>query len=129
MLIFDDGLQFDSKASREYCSNLGIINKYLSPAYPHSNRQAEATNKTIVNGLKKMLERAKGNWTEELPNVLWAYRTTLRRLTDKIPFSMTYKAEAVIPIKISLSSIRVAYFSRSDNDTQMVRNLDFLGER
>ena len=129
LLIFDNGLQFNSKAFREYCSNLGIINWYLSPAYPYRNRQAKATNKTIVNGLKKRLEGVKGNWAEELPNILWAYRTTLKRSTGKIPFSMTYEAEAVIPIEISLSSIRVPYFSQSDNDTQMVKNLDFLGER
>lgn len=43
---------------REYFSNLGIINRYPSPGYPQSNGQAKATNKTIVNGLKK---RAKGN--------------------------------------------------------------------
>ena len=53
MLILDNGLQFDSKAIREYCSNLGIINRYSSLAYPQSNGQAKATNKTIVNGLKK----------------------------------------------------------------------------
>lgn len=27
-------------------------------------------NKTIVNGLKKRLEGAKGGWVDELPNVL-----------------------------------------------------------
>ena len=32
---------------------LGIINRYSSLAYPQSNGQAKATNKTIVNGLKK----------------------------------------------------------------------------
>lgn len=32
-------------------------------------------NKAIINGLKKMLEGAKGRWTEELPNVFWAYQT------------------------------------------------------
>lgn len=34
------------------------------------------TNKAIVDGLKKRLEGAKGKWVEELPNVLWAYKTT-----------------------------------------------------
>ncbi|RVW90004.1 hypothetical protein CK203_035897 [Vitis vinifera] len=38
--------------------------------------QAEATNKTLINALKKRLEQAKGKWVEELPGVLWAYRTT-----------------------------------------------------
>ena len=59
MLILDNGLQFDSKAIREYCSNLGIINRYSSLAYPQSNGQAKATNKTIVNGLKKRRRRGK----------------------------------------------------------------------
>ena len=72
-LVLDNGLQFDSKAFHEFCSGLGIKNRYSIPAYPQSNGQAEATNKAIVNGLKKRLEGAKGRWVEKLPNVLWAY--------------------------------------------------------
>ena len=68
-------------------------------------------NKTIVNGLKKRLEGAKGNWAEELLNVFWAYQTTPRRSTGETPFSMTYGVEAVIPIEIGLSSMRVIDFS------------------
>ena len=44
-------------------------------------------------------------------------------------FSMTYRAEAVIPVKISMTSMRVASFSPSSNDAQMIENLDFLEER
>jgi len=73
--VSNNGLQFDSKAFYKYCGDLGIKNKYLTPAYPLSNGQTEATNKAIANGLKKRLEGAKGRWIEELPNVLWAYRT------------------------------------------------------
>ena len=69
-LIFDNGLQFDSRAFREFCSDLGIKNKYSTLAYPQSNGQAKATNKAITNGLKKMLDGKKGRWAEELPNVL-----------------------------------------------------------
>ena len=36
-LISDNGLQFDSKAFREYCNELGIINRYSTPAYPQGN--------------------------------------------------------------------------------------------
>ena len=69
-LVSDNGLQFDSKAFRAFCSDLGIKNKYSTPAYPQSNGQAEAVNKMILNGLKRRLDRAKGRWVEELPNVL-----------------------------------------------------------
>ena len=59
-LISDNRLQFDSKAFREFCSDLGIRIRYSTPTYPQSNGQAEATNKAIVNGLKKRLDDAKG---------------------------------------------------------------------
>lgn len=95
-LVSTNGLQFDSKVFREYYESLKITNRYSSPTYPQSNGQAEATNKTIVNVLKKRLEGTKGNWVKELLNVLWAYRTTPRRSTDETPFSMTYGAEAVL---------------------------------
>ena len=75
-LIFDNGLQFDSGAFREFCSDLGIKNRYSTLAHPQSSGQAEAINKTIMNGLKRRLDGAKGKWVEELPSVLWAYKTT-----------------------------------------------------
>jgi len=59
-LISDNGLQFDSRAFREFCRDLGIKNRYFTSVYPQSNGQAEVTNKAIVNGLKKMLDGAKG---------------------------------------------------------------------
>ena len=33
-LVSNNGLQFDSRAFREFCSGLGIINRYSTPAYP-----------------------------------------------------------------------------------------------
>ena len=96
-LISDNGLQFDSRVFCEFCSDLGIKNRYSTPAYPQSNGQAEAINKTIMNGLRKRLDSAKGKWAKELPSVLWAYRTTPKRSTREILFSLTYEVEVVIP--------------------------------
>ena len=95
MLILDNGLQFDSKAFRKYCFDLGIKNRYSTPAYLQGNGQAEAVNKVIVNGLKKRLDDAKERWVEKLPHVLWTYRTIPRKSTGETPFSMTYGAEAI----------------------------------
>ena len=72
-IIVDNGPQFDSAAFRTFCSELKIKNLYSTPWYPQSNGQVEATNKTLLYALKKMLEQAKEKWVEELLDVLWAY--------------------------------------------------------
>ena len=42
---------------------------------------------------------------------------------------MTYDAKAIIPIVLSLSSMRVANFTRSSNDKCIVEDLDALEEK
>ena len=37
-LFSNNGLQFDSKAFKRYCCDLGITNRYSTPAYPQGNR-------------------------------------------------------------------------------------------
>ena len=64
--ISDNGLQFDTKAFKRYCYDLGIMNRYSTPAYPQGNGQAKAVNKVIMGGFKKRLDDAKEKWVEEL---------------------------------------------------------------
>ena len=107
---------------------MGITNRYSTPTYPQGNGQAEAINKIIVNGLKKMLDDTKGKWVEELPHVLWMYRTTPCRFTGETPFSITYGAEAVILLETSFPTSRTSLFNPSDNDEQLTMNLDLIEE-
>ena len=81
-----------------------------------------------MNRLKKRLDGAKGRWDKELPNVLWEYRTTPRRSTGEIPFSLTYGAEAVLPAEVNLCSAWVAEFAPIDIGRLLTRRLDLLEE-
>ena len=128
-LISDNGLQFNSKSFRSYCCELGITNRYFTPAYPQGNGQTKAVNKVIVNGLKKRLDDAKGRWVEELPDVLWTYRTTAHRLTWETPFSMIYEAEAIIPLEKGFPTLKTNSFSPSNNNDLLENSLDFIEER
>ena len=129
VLISDNGLQFDSKTFRKYCSDLGIKNRYSTPAYLQGNGQAEAVNKVIVNGLKKRLDDAKGRWVEELLHVLWTYRTTHRKSTGETPFSMTYGVEVVIPLENGFPTMRSSAFTSDGNNELLKKNLDLIEER
>ena len=66
-------MQFDSKSFKRYYCDLGITNRYSTPAYTQGNGQVEAVNKVIISGLKKTLDDVKRKWIEELSHVLWTY--------------------------------------------------------
>ena len=96
---------------------------------PKGSDKREAANKVIVNGLKKRLDDAKGKWVEELPHVLWTYRTMPRRSIGETPFSMTYGAKAVIPLETGFPMSRTSSFNPSDNDEQLKKSLDLIEEK
>ena len=129
VIISDNDLQFDSKMFRRYYGELGITNRYSTPAYPQGNGQAEAVNKVIVSELKKRLNVAKDKWVEELPHVLWTYRTTPRRSIGETHFSMTYGVEAVIPLETGFPTSRTSSFNPKDNDEQLTKSLDLIEEK
>ena len=86
------------------------------------------TNRTLLKIIKAKLDDAKGAWLEELPNVLWAYRTTARTLIGETPFRLTYGTKALISIEVGITSIRREAFHEESNDNQLRVNLDCLDE-
>lgn len=66
---------------------------------------------------------------DELPHVLWTYRTTPRRSTVETPFSMTYSIEAVIPLEVIFSTIRTSQFNIDENARLLSTGLDLVEER
>ena len=76
----------------------------------------EVTNRTLIKIIKAKLDEAKGAWPEELPNVLWAYRTIARTLIGETPFKLTYGTEVVISVELGIISIRREAFHEENND-------------
>ncbi|KAL5573513.1 hypothetical protein UlMin_023110 [Ulmus minor] len=128
-LVSDHRTQFENEKLESICDRLGIKKIFSSPAHPKSNGQVEAVNKTIKQTLKKKLEKSKGAWVDELPLVLWSYRTSFRATTGETPFSLAYGVEAVIPIEISLPTFRVDNFDEESNDVLLALTTDLLEEK
>ena len=128
VLISDNERQFDNALFRDFCEHFGIQNHYSSPSHPQANGQAEVANRSLLKIIKTRLEGTKGVWPNELPGVLWAYKTTVRTPTGETPFNLAYRSEAVIPAEVHMASHRVVKYQDENNEEQLRLNLDLIDE-
>ena len=94
-------------------------------------QQAESTNKIIKANLRKVINNNPLNWDELLSEVLWAYRTSKRLSINTTPFSLVYGHDAVLPVEITIESLRVAKQnqpSQVDYESAMMVEMDDLDE-
>ena len=115
------------------CNRYEIQLHHSSSYYPQGNRQAEATNKTLIKILKKTCESNKFfDWPEKLIDVLWAYRTSIRTPTGQTSYALTFKMKAVLPYEIFLPLLRVQLdqeVSESEHRKSLLARLELLDER
>ncbi|XP_071739707.1 uncharacterized protein [Rutidosis leptorrhynchoides] len=83
----------------------------------------------IVSGIRGRLDTDRKGWEDELPMVLWAFRTTPKGSNHETPFSLVYGSEAVIPAEIAVPTQRVTEFNEEANMVQLRENIDLLEER
>ena len=128
VLISDNGRQFDNTLFRDFCEHFGIQNHYSSPALPQANGQTEVANQSLLKIIKTWLKGAKRVWPDELPGVLWAYRTTVKTPTGETSFKLAYGSETVIPTEVHMANHRVMKYKKKDNAEQLRINLDLIDE-
>ncbi|XP_074570563.1 uncharacterized protein LOC141827230 [Curcuma longa] len=89
----------------------------------------KVVNRVLVQGLKTKLNHVEGSWVDELPDILWAYRTTPRDSIRMTSFHLIYRGEVVVPVEIDCESARVrAYAGAEDNAAQRSLELDLITE-
>lgn len=66
---------------------------------------------------------------DELSNVLWAYSTTPRSVTQEIPFFLTYGAKVVVPVEVLVLSPKVTAYVADDNSQEREVDLDLVEEK
>jgi len=127
-ILSDNDRQFIDQGLQIFYDDLDIKSVTSSVEHPQTNDQAEATNKVLLNELKKRLGTAKGRWKEELLEVLWAYRCTPQTTTQETPYSFTYDTETMISVEVGEPSIRRELFYLSLNKESLAIGLALLHE-
>ncbi|GKE46947.1 reverse transcriptase domain-containing protein [Tanacetum coccineum] len=97
-------------------------------AHPQANGLVERANKSLMEEIKAKLGRERARWVDELPNVLWAHRTSLKQSSGETPFSLTYGSEVVIPVEIGMPTHRTMMIREGENEDDLRLNMDLLYE-
>ena len=128
VLISDNGRQFNSGPTRDYCSKFGIETRFSAVSRPQTNGQAEEANKVVLKGLKTMLEVSKGSWIDDLPGILQSTRITVRKATGHSPFNLVLGSEVVLPVELGIPSPGITFYDHDLYEEEKKINLDLLPE-
>ncbi|KAJ0623035.1 putative nucleotidyltransferase, Ribonuclease H [Helianthus annuus] len=127
-LVSDNRVQFAGRPFKPWCEQMRIQQVFTSVTHSQSNGLVERANQSIIKRMKGRLGRKQKGWLEELPFVLWAYRTTPKSCNGETPFSLTYGTEAVIPAEIGSPTARMK-LRDEQNEQDLRMNINLLEER
>ncbi|MCO5561160.1 hypothetical protein L7F22_014781 [Adiantum nelumboides] len=106
-IISDRGPGFRGDLVGELMEKLGIKRRHSTPYYPQCNGLVEKVNGMICKIITKHVGDKAQKWDQHLDAALWAYRTSLKASLGYTPFQLVYGQEALLPIEVELSSLRV----------------------
>lgn len=123
-IVLDNDNKINVKTIATFYKYFGIKQNFSAPC--QVNRKVEATNKTLLDTLKKRLKRVNGKWVKQLLAIFWEYWTTPNHSMGLSLFHLAYSLEAVLPTKIMAptsmtKAVKIGYNEHIlQNDTTVI---------
>jgi hypothetical protein len=86
----EEGTHFINNDIKAMTEEFELYHQKSTPYHPQENGIAKDFNKNLENALTKIYNVNMDDWDLKIPVVLWAYRTTCKKIIGKTPFILVY---------------------------------------
>jgi hypothetical protein len=122
-ITVDNGTQFDAKAFKDFCDQIGTKIHFASVRHPESNGLVERANGIIMIGIMKLIfNQPRGKWPDELIKVVWSHNTTASRSIGFTPFKLLFGDKAITPEEAKAGLIRTTASAEDEADYQVTKD-------
>jgi transposase InsO family protein len=86
----DHGKYFLNQTIKALIEEFQVFYQKSTPYHPQANGTVKAFNKILEHALTKVCNTNRDDWDLRILAVLWAYRTTYKKLKGHTPFKLVY---------------------------------------
>ena len=102
----DQGSEFENGLMKSLCTLLGCVKTQTAPYHPESDRMVERFNRMCLM-ISMFVNDRRDNWSELLPFVMHAYRTSVHESTGYSPFRLMMGEECSLPQDVSTDELLI----------------------
>ena len=106
----DKGSNFMSDLFKNRCKELGTNRTSITIYHPQVNKMIERTNRTIEEILAKHVGENHKTWSDYLPLVMMAYRSSIHSVTKYSPFYFLFGQSCALPTDCMYQTIQTKIY-------------------